>query len=79
VSAPRWLLGRTWGATSTNLKLEARFDGVLVDALRRAGHDVECVADYDDMMGHAGAVSVHPGGLIEGATDPRADGACAAC
>jgi gamma-glutamyltranspeptidase/glutathione hydrolase len=29
------------------------------------------------MMGHAGAVAVHPGGLIEGATDPRADGVCA--
>jgi oxamate amidohydrolase len=79
VSAPRWLLGRTWGASSTNLKLESRFGAGLVDALREAGHDVECVGDYDDMMGHAGAVSAHPQGLIEGATDPRADGACAAC
>ncbi len=77
VSAPRWLLGRTWGAASTNLKLEGRVPDHVVDALKRAGHDVEIVADYTDMMGHAGAVCVHPGGLIEGATDPRADGICA--
>jgi gamma-glutamyltranspeptidase/glutathione hydrolase len=78
VSAPRWLLGRTWGTVSTNLKLEGRIPADVVDALRHAGHDVEVVADYTDMMGHAGAVCVHPNGLIEGATDPRADGICAA-
>jgi oxamate amidohydrolase len=78
VSAPRWLLGRTWGEDSTNLKIESRADATLVDALRAAGHDVQVVGPWEDMMGHAGAVSVHPGGLIEGATDPRADGICAA-
>jgi oxamate amidohydrolase len=77
VSAPRWLLGRTWGEDSTKLKLESRFDPVLVDALRAAGHEVQVVGAFEDMMGHAGAVSVHAGGLIEGATDPRADGVCA--
>lgn len=78
VSAPRWLLGRTWGDVSTNLKLEPRVPDQVIERLRAAGHDVEVVADYHDMMGHAGAVSVHPNGLIEGATDPRADGICAA-
>jgi len=78
VSAPRWLLGRTWGDVSTNLKLEGRVPEATVEALRRAGHDVQVVADYTDMMGHAGAVCVHPDGVIEGATDPRADGICAA-
>ena len=78
VSAPRWLLGRTWGEESTHLKLESRFDPRLIDALRAAGHEVEMVGPWEDMMGHAGAVSVHPGGLIEGAADPRADGSCAA-
>lgn len=77
VSAPRWLLGRTWGEESTNLKLESRFAPELVEALRTAGHELRIVGDFDDMMGHAGAVSMHPGGLIEGACDPRADGACA--
>lgn len=77
VSAPRWLLGRTWGDVSTNLKVEGRIDPQTIEALRRAGHEVEVVGDYTDMMGHAGAVAVHPGGMIEGATDPRADGVCA--
>ena len=26
ISAPRWLLGRTWGQASDTLKLESRFD-----------------------------------------------------
>jgi gamma-glutamyltranspeptidase/glutathione hydrolase len=78
ITAPRWLLGRTWGDDSTNLKLESRFDPALVSALQAAGHDVQIVGDYDDMMGHAGAVKVHASGVIEGATDPRADGVCAA-
>ena len=79
VTAPRWLLGRTWGASSTNLKLESRFDGSLIDALRKAGHDVEVVGEFDDMMGHAGAVSIDSNGVIRGAADPRADGSCAGC
>ncbi|NSL53921.1 gamma-glutamyltransferase family protein [Uliginosibacterium aquaticum] len=78
VTAPRWLLGRTWGEESTNLKLESRFAPALYEALGAAGHDIQIVGEFEDMMGHAGAVSVHPGGLIEGASDPRADGLCAA-
>jgi gamma-glutamyltranspeptidase/glutathione hydrolase len=78
VTAPRWLLGRTWGASSTNLKLEARFDPGVVEALRRAGHDVEVVAPFTDLMGHAGAAVRHPSGVIEGAADPRGDGIAAA-
>ena len=78
VTAPRWLLGRTWGEDSTNLKLESRFAPALIEQLRAAGHDVQVVGEFEDMMGHAGAVQTHPEGVIEGATDPRADGICAA-
>jgi gamma-glutamyltranspeptidase/glutathione hydrolase len=78
VTAPRWLLGRTWGATSTNLKLESRFDPSVIEALRRAGHDVEVAAPFTDMMGHAGAIVRHPSGVLEGAADPRGDGVVAA-
>ncbi|WP_028219911.1 gamma-glutamyltransferase family protein [Paraburkholderia oxyphila] len=78
VSAPRWLLGRTWGQASTSLKIEARFDSALIDALRRAGHELEVVGEYADLMGHAGAIVHHPDGVLAGATDPRSDGAVAA-
>ncbi|MDJ0944565.1 MAG: gamma-glutamyltransferase [Kiloniellales bacterium] len=78
VTAPRWLLGRAWGAESTTLKLERRFAPALIDALEAAGHDVEPVAEITDLMGHAGAVVRHDDGLLEGASDPRSDGAVAA-
>ncbi len=75
IDAPRWLLGRTWGSPHTNLRLESRFDGHLIDRLLSAGHDVEVLPEaYSDTMGHAGAVVLHPNGTLEGAHDPRADG-----
>jgi len=78
VTAPRWLLGRTWGAASTNLKLESRFEPGVIEALRKAGHDVEVVAPFTDVMGHAGGIIRHPSGVLDGATDPRGDGVVAA-
>jgi oxamate amidohydrolase len=78
VTAPRWLLGRTWGSQSTTLKLERRWDAAVVDALQRAGHETELVESYSDLMGHAGAIVRHADGLLEGAADPRSDGAVAA-
>lgn len=78
VTAPRWLLGRTWGQTSDSLKLEGRWDPAIVAELRRRGHEVEVLADFDETMGHAGAIVRHPDGLLEGAADPRSDGAVAA-
>jgi gamma-glutamyltranspeptidase/glutathione hydrolase len=77
VAAPRWLLGRTWGKESVTLKLESRFGADIVDALVRAGHDVELIDAFSDLVGHAGALIVHAPGGIAGASDPRSDG-CAA-
>ena len=78
VTAPRWLLGRTCGASSTNLRIENRFDTDVLTALKNAGHDVDLIGDFDEIMGHAGAVVHHPDGLIEGAADPRGNGLAAA-
>jgi gamma-glutamyltranspeptidase len=78
VSAPRWLLGRTWGQSTDSLKLEARFPQAVVDELRRRGHEVDVLLDYDETMGHAGALVQHPDGTLEGAADPRSDGGVAA-
>lgn len=75
VSAPRWLLGRTWGDVSTTLKLESRFPAELVGQLRQAGHIVELLDEaFSDTMGHAGALLRQPNGVLEGAADPRSDG-----
>jgi gamma-glutamyltranspeptidase len=78
IDRPRWLLGRTWGSTVTSLRLEEGFDGNLIERLLSAGHDVEVIAErHSDTMGHAGAVILHSGGMMQGGHDPRADGGAA--
>ena len=78
VSAPRWLLGKTWGQETTTLKFENRFDADVLAQLQAMGHDVEVLGDYSDTMGHAGAIVRQPDGLYLGAADPRSDGVVAA-
>lgn len=81
ISAPRWLLGRNWGSSTTNVRIESRFPPVLIERLAAAGHEIQVVGPYEELMGHAGALAMHRSGdragLIEGAADPRSDG-CAA-
>ena len=77
ISAPRWLLGRTWGQASDTLKLESRFDPALVDELERRGHDVEVLQAFDETMGHAGGIARHRDGTLEAGFDPRSDGTAA--
>ena len=75
---PRWLIGRTWGSAHSSLVVEGRVDGNVIDRLVAAGHDVTPLAEpYVEMMGHAGAVVLHPDGTLEGGHDPRADGGAA--
>ena len=78
VTAPRWLLGRRWANEAATLKLEDRFDPSLVAQLREAGHEIEMVEPFSDLMGHAGAIVRHADGTLEGACDPRSDGAVSA-
>jgi gamma-glutamyltranspeptidase len=78
VTAPRWLLGRTWGQSTDTLKLEQRFAPAVVAELTARGHDVEVLLSFDETMGHAGAVVRHADGTLEGASDPRSDGGVAA-
>jgi gamma-glutamyltranspeptidase/glutathione hydrolase len=78
IDRPRFILGRTWGSVITNLRVESRFSPELVDALRRAGHDIEVLPQaYSDTLGHAGGVEIDKKGDIEGAHDPRSDGGAA--
>ena len=81
ITAPRWLLGRTWGSHVTNLRIENRFAPEVIAALKAAGHDVEVVGPFEETMGHAGALVAHTkgekAGTIEGASDPRSDGRAA--
>ncbi|ACS84713.1 gamma-glutamyltransferase family protein [Musicola paradisiaca] len=77
ITAPRWLLGRTWGQATDTLKLEDRFQPATVQALRGLGHDVELLSGFSETVGHAGAIVRHPNGMLEGAADPRSNGSAA--
>ncbi len=75
IEAPRWLYGRTWGMTTTDLLLESRIPTSVVDGLRHRGHPVRVVGAWDDVMGHAQAILIHPEtGVRHGGADPRGDG-----
>lgn len=74
ISEGRWLLGRTWGDQSHNLKLESDIANEMGDALKARGHDLVTVPACNELMGHAGAVVCHADGTTSAATDPRSDG-----
>lgn len=75
VDAPRFLFGRSWGAGSLSLKLESRFDPMLLARLTAAGHPVEEYSEaYSDQFGHAGMLVKHQKGHVEATHDPRSDG-----
>jgi gamma-glutamyltranspeptidase/glutathione hydrolase len=78
IDRPRFILGRTWGSVITNLRVESRFPPEVVEALRRAGHDIDVLPEaYSDTLGHAGGVEISAKGVVEGAHDPRSDGGAA--
>ncbi|MCB1958764.1 MAG: gamma-glutamyltransferase, partial [Rhodocyclaceae bacterium] len=78
ITAPRWLLGRTWGDDLPELRIENRFAPETLAALADAGHKLRPIGPFDAVMGHAGALLRHPDGGFEGAADPRGDGIPAA-
>jgi len=74
VTAPRWLLGRAWSGAAADVKIENRVDPAVIADLERAGHMVTRLDAFDEIAGHAGAIRRRLDGVLEGATDPRADG-----
>jgi gamma-glutamyltranspeptidase/glutathione hydrolase len=78
VTAPRWMLGRTWVGRPDDVKIENRVDPAVISALEAAGHTVSRLEAFDEVTGHAGAIVRRPDGVLEGAADPRADGVVAA-
>ena len=75
IEAPRFLYGRTWGATSNTLKLEGRIQKEVQEQLAARGHEIEVLADFTDIMGHAGAIYIDEETDVKfGGADPRGDG-----
>ena len=74
IAEGRWLLGRTWGDNSHNLKIEQDVAADIVAELISRGHDVASVEACNELMGHAGAIVLHPNHQLASASDPRSDG-----
>ena len=75
IEAPRWLYGRTWGASSNSLKVENRVVEDVRDELAGLGHELEVLEDFTDTMGHAGAIFIDEETNVKfGGADPRGDG-----
>ncbi|MEX0649031.1 MAG: gamma-glutamyltransferase [Balneolaceae bacterium] len=76
IEAPRWLMGRTWGAQTQDLSLEGRISDEVVRELKLRGQPVKMLEEWNDNMGHAQAIRINPDdGFFEGGADPRGDGA----
>jgi gamma-glutamyltranspeptidase len=74
VDAPRW----RWigdGADGPQVFVEKRVGAACVAGLRARGHDVVVCDDYEESMGHAGAIVIdRERGILAGGSDPRSDG-----
>jgi gamma-glutamyltranspeptidase/glutathione hydrolase len=77
IAAPRWLLGKTWGKSEDNLKLEQPLYTLYGDAMLRRGHDAVQAPALAEFFGHAGGILVSDA-VTHCASDPRSDGAAMA-
>ncbi|WP_018014450.1 gamma-glutamyltransferase family protein [Teredinibacter turnerae] len=77
IADDRWLLGRTWGESSTDLKIEPELGARIASSLTSRGHKVNVLSAKSESMGHAGAIVLQSDeqGSALAATDPRSDGA----
>ncbi len=78
IEAPRWRWGRDAADEPSRVHVEARIGNACIAGLRARGHDVRVLGDWEESMGHAGAIVVdHAAGMLTGGADPRGDGMAA--
>lgn len=73
LTAPRFLLGRTFSDTRDSVKIEEDAGQELLSALADRGHEVSPLSPLNPIAGQAGIIRIADGKL-EGAHDPRSDG-----
>lgn len=74
LSAPRFLLGRSFFDSTDNLKLEANIAPEVKAALTEKGHETETIDRLSPYTGLAGIVAVYANGAREAMYDPRSQG-----
>lgn len=75
LARPRFLLGRTFSDSRDTLKLEESVGPATVAALGRMGHETSVIVANSPLAGQAGAIVIDDDGFMQGAHDPRSDGA----
>ncbi len=76
IEAPRWRYGKDAADDPERLHLEARFPAACITGLLARGHDVNVLSEWEESMGHAGAIVIdRDRGVLCGGADPRGDGA----
>lgn len=74
LSAPRFLLGKTFSDSRDTLKIEDSVGSTVLAALAARGHDVMPIATLSALSGQAGVICRTENGWLQGAHDPRSDG-----
>jgi gamma-glutamyltranspeptidase len=78
LDAPRWRYGKTWGDEVPGVAIEGRAGEACIAGLRARGHNMIVTADWEESMGHAGAIRIdRKDGVLVGASDLRSDGLAA--
>ncbi|GAC1462752.1 MAG: gamma-glutamyltransferase [Ktedonobacteraceae bacterium] len=73
IEMPRWVHGAT--TEGETLLVEGRFPAATLDSLRRLGHRVQGDELWSSAMGHANGIIFDPStGVMQGGSDPRAEG-----
>lgn len=72
---PRFLLGRTFSVSSDSLKVEADVGDETLNQLQKMGHHVSTIPALSPLAGQAGVIRIDANGFVDGAHDPRSDGA----
>jgi gamma-glutamyltranspeptidase len=76
IEMPRWVHGAT--PDGEKLLVESRFPDETLDALRRRGHRIQEHEAWSGGMGHAHGIVFEPStGVMQGGSDPRAEGIAA--
>ena len=75
IERPRWRWSGSATPTEPDLIVERRVGAACIEGLRARGHRVLVTDDWDEAMGHAGAIVIdRERGIILAGTDPRSDG-----
>ncbi len=78
IERPRWRWARADQCERARLHVESRLEDACIAGLRARGHDVVILGEWEESMGHAGAILIdRSSGVLSGGWDPRSDGAAA--